>query len=73
MDLANRLEVFLNETYVAHKNDSVLLVTHGGPIQVIRAYLEPASLRQLASEPSIPNCAIRRLVMVSPVSSANLA
>ncbi len=72
MDLAHRLEVFLNETYVAHKNGNVLLVTHGGPIQVIRAYLEPASLRRLASEPSIPNCAVRRLVMKHPITSVSL-
>jgi broad specificity phosphatase PhoE len=67
-DLSHRIATFLNDIYAEYKDSDVLLVTHGGPIQVIRAYLEPGLLIEFAKEPSIPNCGIRRLTMAGTVS-----
>ncbi len=72
MDLSKRIRLFLNETYEKYKNNSVLLVTHDRPIQMMRAYFDQAPLSGINDAPPTPNCGIRRWTMHRPVSQSDL-
>lgn len=72
IDLGKRIETFLNEIYAKYKDSSVLLVTHDGPIQMMRSYLEGAPLSGINDAPPTPNCGIRRWDMKQPVLLADL-
>lgn len=61
-DLNRRVGSFLNTIFKQHTQDKVLLVTHGGPMRVIRSYLGNTALEDLLAEP-IPNCAMWRFTM----------
>lgn len=61
-----RLVPFLNHIFEKHADETVLLVTHGGPIRIIRSQLESIPLKDLFQE-AIPNCSIWRLTMTKAI------
>ncbi len=56
-DVRERLVPFINHIYKKHKNDRVLIISHGGPIRILRALAENRSLKELLDE-DIPNCSV---------------
>jgi broad specificity phosphatase PhoE len=46
-DVKTRLKPFLNELYEKFPEQSVLIVSHGGPIRAIRSYLEDKTLEEI--------------------------
>ncbi len=67
-DLSQRIVFLLNNIYPKHSHDKVLIVTHGGPMRVIRSFLGNAALEDLIDE-RIPNCAVWRFSMASPIEN----
>lgn len=61
-----RLVPFLNHVFEKHAGETVLLVTHGGPIRIIRSQLESIPLKNLFQE-AVPNCSIWRFTMSKPI------
>lgn len=71
LELTDRVVAFLNEIYEEHADESVLVVTHGGPMRVIRAALSGAALGDLVLE-RIPNCALWDFDMPGPITAGNI-
>lgn len=62
-----RLIIFLNQLYKSYPNSTVLLITHGGPIRLIRILLDKNI--KLTTRQIIDNCSIWRLDMNSPIKN----
>jgi broad specificity phosphatase PhoE len=60
-----RLTGFLNQLYELYPNGTVLLVTHGGPIRIIRQLLDNKVKR--TTPQIINNCSVWRLTMTKPL------
>jgi broad specificity phosphatase PhoE len=61
-----RVVPFLNHVQKKHKNDKILVVSHGGPIRIIRAVAEGRSFKELLNE-DIPNCSVWPLKIDKPL------
>jgi broad specificity phosphatase PhoE len=48
-----RLKPFLNDLYAKNPDQSILMISHGGPIRGIRSYLENRSLDELTWEGTV--------------------
>lgn len=63
----SRLIYFLNQLYKKYPNGNVLLVTHGGPIRIMRKMLDK---KVKSTTPQIiDNCSVWRLVMTKPIEN----
>lgn len=56
-DVAVRVGELINKAYENDPESSLLLVTHGGPMRIIKSMCDKVPLGQLTSE-KIPNCAV---------------
>ncbi len=61
----NRLKEFLNQIYKIYPNGTVLIVTHGGPIRIIRLLLDK-NIKPTTPQ-VINNCSIWRIDMSKPL------
>jgi len=61
-----RIADFLNELYSQYPDGSVLLITHGGPIKVLRSLLDGVTLQEAITD-MLPNAGIWRGDMTAPV------
>jgi broad specificity phosphatase PhoE len=66
-DLRARVKPLLNELYATHPTESILIVTHGGPIRVIRSLVSNRRV-DFFYPPQIPNCSIWELEMYRPLA-----
>ncbi|MGD0284238.1 MAG: histidine phosphatase family protein [Candidatus Saccharimonadales bacterium] len=62
-----RLIIFLNQLYKSYPNSTVLLITHGGPIRLMRILLDENI--KLTTPQTINNCSIWKLDMDNPIKS----
>ena len=66
-DVKTRVKPFLNKLFVDHQKDTVLLVTHGGVIRSIRAYMENIPLSELDNDGN-PNAGIWNFDMADAIN-----
>ena len=64
--LANRVRVFVNELLAAKSRQHVLLVTHGGPMMVIKSAVEAVPLEEVYKE-KVDSCAVWHYEIESPL------
>jgi broad specificity phosphatase PhoE len=67
-DLRGRIVPFLNKLLLEHADDDVLIVTHGGPLRVMRSVFESLSLEDMIDVP-LPNCAVYNFEMHTLLST----
>lgn len=63
-DLFDRVSTYINGLLVRHHNDNLIVVTHGGPMRIIKSACDDIPLSELTHQ-SIPNCAVWRFVINS--------
>lgn len=66
LDVEVRIGTFLNDIFADRRDQTVLLVTHGGPVKAMRALLGGMSLRQSVDE-RVLNGEIYRWEMSEPL------
>ncbi len=66
-DVHRRIGRWLNDLYRIHPDDTVLLVTHGGPVKAMRTLLTGMTLRQSVDEP-VPNGSVWRWEMIGLIN-----
>lgn len=64
--LGRRVISFLHEVLAQHPNDHILFITHGGPMRIIKHYVEGGMLHELFEE-TLDNCAILQFEIKNPV------
>lgn len=57
IELSQRVLPFINKIYEKHPDQKVLIVTHGGPMRVIRAAVSNLDQEGMIHQP-VPNCAV---------------
>lgn len=63
-EFAARVQGFLADVLVAHPDETVLVVAHGGSIRVIHAFASGLDyVRDHRSIPGVPNCTVARYVV----------
>jgi len=65
-DVTERIVPFMNHLLKAHPNKRLVIVSHGGPIRILRALIEERPLKELLDE-EIPNCSVWRLKVTKPL------
>ena len=65
-DVERRAAYFLNELYLTHSHETVLLVTHGGMLKTIRALLGGVTLAESIDQ-HVPNASVHYFAMNDPV------
>jgi broad specificity phosphatase PhoE len=63
-----RLTRFLNQLYEIYPNGTVLIITHGGPIRIMRLLLDK-NVKPTTPQ-IINNCSVWRLTMSGPIKNA---
>ena len=72
LDVAGRLTAFLNALLIDHPNGRILVVTHGGPVRIMRAFCEDRRLGSLWEEPPIENAGVLRCELAEPLLTSDL-
>lgn len=62
----DRVLAFLQKIYSEHPNDRILFITHGGPIRVIRQYVNHRPFNELR-EFEMDNCAVFEFEINAPI------
>lgn len=65
-DLQGRVVPFINQLYAKYPNGSVLVVTHGGPIRLLKPLLDK-NLSKTSFVDNVPNCLPWEIVMNGPI------
>lgn len=66
-DVRERVVPFINHLLKKHQNDTVLVVTHGGVIRILKTVIEGVPLRK-HRETIIPNCSVWRFDIDEPLT-----
>lgn len=65
-DLANRVRRYINKLLSARKDQKVLLITHGGPMMVVKSAIESVSLEEVYRS-RVEACAVWHYEIESPL------
>jgi alpha-ribazole phosphatase len=66
LDIEARIAEFINELYAQYPDGHVLLITHGGPIKVLRSLIEGLTLQEAAVD-MVSNAGSWRGEVIAPV------